>query len=150
MNVTGIPEVKLYYYKDNVMINVEDRIESELKHPQWVFNLFVTHSEGNWKQNKIWSTLYRASETSFSRQSSVSSITGRDPKALDELSNFKNLTVSTSRKLPKLQPPKVSDYFDVEVVMAASPSNFQVSIFLIVLYLNSLRNFLFLLRRFVP
>lgn len=34
MNVTGNPEVRLYYLKDSIMTNVKDCIEAELNHPQ--------------------------------------------------------------------------------------------------------------------
>lgn len=71
------------------------------------------------------SLIFRVNDVPFSRQSSTTSNTSRDSKVQEELSKFDNLTIS-GRKLPKFQPPEVRDYFDIEVVMTATPDNFQV------------------------
>lgn len=66
---------------------------------------------------------------------STSSSTSRDSRITDErpgdlLQTFDNLSINSQESLPKLtkfQPPATGTYFEVEVVMAATPTNFVVS-----------------------
>lgn len=92
------------------------------------------------KVPKIVNNLFRVNDTilssTFSRQCSTSSNTSRDSRNVEEripddvLHMDRQTTVTNKVALPKLakfKPPEVGDYFEIEVMMAASPSNFLVS-----------------------
>lgn len=128
MQHTGIiPEVSLYFAKDSCIVCVNDCIKLELERHQWVLT-----SSFEFKLLNIKDFLFLRTETLLSRQNSTSSSsfsrqtsTTSNGGVQDELTNFSNMSIM--RQLPKFQPPEVNSYFDVEVVMTATPSNFQVS-----------------------